>query len=163
MIKAMQNLSSPTSSGNANFQNTHTNTDDFSNTSSKSGLSSSPTGGVFKEQEPFGSTESQMIEEVPSDVELEPRLESMGLTKRSETIELPPDVSRMGVQGVGYAQPLIYSGIVQLPLTDDQIVVGLHAQLISSLRWLAEWCIRRLKRAHIHLTNRGGRVVREAL
>ena len=67
----------------------------------------------------------------------------------------------MGVQALGMAQPVTTATTVQLPLTDDQILTGLHAQIMTSLKWLAEWCIRQLKKAHVHLKNMGGKVVRE--
>jgi len=34
---------------------------------------------------------------------------------------------------------------VTLPLTDDQVQLGLHQQVWASIRWLAEWCVRQIK------------------
>lgn len=120
-----------------------------------------PAAGVHKEVEPVSSSEPATLEETVAEVELEPDMEAAGVQKISETIELPPDMKKMGVQAVGPTQPIPTAATVQLPLSDDQIVVGLHAQIISSLRWLAEWCIRKLKKAHVHLKKMGGGVVRE--
>lgn len=49
---------------------------------------------------------------------------------------------------------------VQLPLSDDAVIRGLHAQVASSILWLASWCIRKLKKAHILLKIVHGKVVR---
>lgn len=144
MIKLMPNLPDPAQNGGS---------DNTQVTSTVSGL--------HKEQEPLGREDSGVIEDTITDVEVSPELEKIGLVKRAETIDLPPDVTQMGVKAVGPAQPVSYTGAVQLPLTDDQIVVGLHAQILTSLRWLAEWCIRKLKYAHIHLKKVRGNVVRE--
>lgn len=37
------------------------------------------------------------------------------------------------------------SGTVTLPLTKDQLELGLHQKVWNSLRWLAEWCVRQIK------------------
>ena len=39
---------------------------------------------------------------------------------------------------------------VVLPLTDDQIKLGLHHKVWEAIRWLAEWCARQLKVIHSH-------------
>lgn len=125
------------------------------------GVASTPaTAGMPKEQEPLPQGEVP-LEEISTEVELEPGLEAIGVEKKSETITLPEDVKKMGVQAVGPSQPVTQTTAVPLPLTDDQIVIGLHAQIISSLRWLAEWCIRQLKKAHLHLKTIAGHAVRE--
>ena len=35
--------------------------------------------------------------------------------------------------------------IKELPLTEDQVIQGLHMQVYDSLRWAAEWCVRQIK------------------
>ena len=162
MINTMQNLLNPTLSGNSNSQIPNTKTDS-SLGSGNNTFTTQSSGGMLKEQEPLVSSETGTIEEVYVDIELEPSLEAIGVTKKSETIQLPPDVARMGVQAVGPNQPVAFTGVIKLPLTDDQIIVGLHAQIVSSLRWLAEWCLRQLKKAHIHLKSMGGKIVRETI
>src|SRR3989344_6247653 len=123
-------------------------------------VSTTSAGNVHKEVDPFPIVEP-ILEEIKSDVDLTPQLEKIGVEKRSETIELPPDMKKMGVQAVGPTQPVTYTGAVKLPLADDQIVTGLHAQIMSSIRWLAEWCVRKLKMAHIKLKTSGNTIVRE--
>lgn len=121
-----------------------------------------PTPGLTKEAEPpVAALETPDLEEIVADVELEPELEAAGVEKQSETIVLPPDMKKMGVKAVGHTQPAQPATVIPLPLTDDQIEVGLHAQIISSLRWLAEWCVRQLKKAHLHLKVIAGHAVRE--
>lgn len=121
---------------------------------------STQTSGYTKEQESVRGVDS-VIEEVGQEIELAPELERAGVQKLSETIELPPDVRKMGVSAGGPAQPITHVKTVKLPLRDDQIEKGLHAQIISSLRWLAEWCVRQLKKAHIHLKKIQGKIIRE--
>ncbi|KKS41846.1 MAG: hypothetical protein UV61_C0001G0072 [Candidatus Gottesmanbacteria bacterium GW2011_GWB1_43_11] len=118
--------------------------------------------GLPKEQEPVQTAETGRIEEVVTDIEVSPELVQAGVTKTSETIHLPPDLQQMGVQALGMAQPVTTATTVQLPLTDDQILTGLHAQIMTSLKWLAEWCIRRLKQAHLHIKIIGGKVIRQS-
>lgn len=157
----MSNLPDPDSvGGTTNNQQPAVNSNDSAATSGQSVVP--PTlGGLTKEQEPFPGGEGSTLEEVGAEIELSPELEKAGLEKFRETIELPPDVRKMGVQAVGPSQPVTPATTINLPLTDDQILVGLHAQIITSLRWLAEWCIRRLKQIHVHLKKMGGKVVRE--
>ena len=37
---------------------------------------------------------------------------------------------------------------VTLPLTEEQVVKGLHEHIWDSVRWLAEWCVRQIKMLH---------------
>ena len=87
------------------------------------------------------------------------------MTKFSDTIELPPDVKKLGVTHTGPSVPItpVTTTVlpsVALPISDNQVVAGLHAQVVSALRWLAEWCMRRLKKAHIALKEAHGKVMR---
>ncbi len=142
--------------------------DDQTNTfpqSSPGGLGSgvtTPTPGVSKEAEPgTGGGEAPQLEEIVAEVELEPDVERSGVEKKSEVVTLPPDLKKMGVSAVGPQQPVAFSTTVKLPLSDDQIAVGLHAKIIFSFRWLAEWCFRQLKKAHFHLRVIAGHAIRE--
>lgn len=160
MIKQMSNLPDPALQDNTNPQTTGPNPGTQgmavanTNQNATAGVS-----GLQKEQEPVLTQETGLTEEV-SDIEVSPELERIGVEKRSETIELPPDLQKMGVAATGASQPVTTS-TVSLPLSDDQIVKGLHAQIMTSLRWLAEWCIRQLKKTHIRLRRKHGRIERE--
>ena len=123
-------------------------------------VSTSGQGSFTKEQEPIPGKESIAIEPMGGELELTPELERAGAEIRSETIVLPPEMKKMGIQSVGNATP-VTTTTVQLPLSDDQIVTGLHAQIISSIRWLAEWGIRLLKKTHYHLKIIAGHGIRE--
>lgn len=117
--------------------------------------------GLNKEKE-LGTPDEIPFESIPSDVEVEPGLEKVGVIPQRETIELPPDMRNMGVTAAGAAQPVTAATTtIKLPLSDDQIELALHAKVMQSIRWLAEWCVRQLKKAHIHLKKISGRVVRE--
>lgn len=38
--------------------------------------------------------------------------------------------------------------IITLPLTEEQVKEGLHHKIIDAFRWLAEWCVVIVKKAH---------------
>lgn len=114
------------------------------------GSSTSPPGGVDKEKEARQIAEGP-LEEI---VEPEPSEEvARHLVKTREEIRLPPDLKTMGVSTPAVTKAVSDTATTSptLPLTDDQIALGLQAQILSSLRWLAEWCLRQLKKAHLHL------------
>jgi hypothetical protein len=37
---------------------------------------------------------------------------------------------------------------ITLPLTEEQVRDGLHHKIIDSVKWLAEWCVMIMKKAH---------------
>jgi len=91
---------------------------------------------------------------------LSPEVSSSGVRIHPTTVSIPLPVAQMGVQPVGQNVPVQTTSTVVLPLTDDQIAVGLHQSITNSLRWLSTWCVRRLKQAHIILKNVHGKLVR---
>lgn len=111
-----------------------------------------------KEAEPIPfSQETIEIKEV---VEHKPEEEVRPyLSPRQETIKLPPDLKKMGLQPATTTQFPTYQNI-KLPLPDEKIVVGLHAPVTTSLRWLATLAIYLLKMAHLQLKIIHGHVVR---
>lgn len=78
---------------------------------------------------------------------------------RSETIELPPDLKKLGAQSTGTTQFSTYQNI-KLPISDDKIIAGLHAPINSSLRWLATLAKYILACAHLGLKIVHGKVIR---
>jgi hypothetical protein len=68
-----------------------------------------------------------------------------GVKVHPTTIPIPPPVAQMGVKPAGANIPVQTTSTVALPLSDTEIAVGLHQSITNSLRWLAEWCIRRMK------------------
>lgn len=49
---------------------------------------------------------------------------------------------------------------ISLPLTDDEIIEGNHARVWQSIRWLAVWCMRKLKKAHVVIREAHGKLIR---
>ncbi len=113
-------------------------------------------GFVGKEKEPPLRKEI-IIEEK---VELEPAKEVKSYLKvRKETIKLPPDLKKIGVQAVSTPQ-FSQSQSIKLPLSDEKIIAGLHAPVTSSLRWLATLALYLLQMAHLQLKVVHGKIVR---
>lgn len=119
-----------------------------------------PGGGVGKEIEPL--TPPEGVTEISSEVPLHPEVEKVGVRQFRETIELPPDVKKLGVTPA--SQPLTSLSPplppVTLPVSDAAVVTGLHASLLAAIRWLATWCVKKLKKAHIALKTVHGKVIR---
>lgn len=117
---------------------------------------------VGKEQEAIKITAAEEVASISVEATLPEEVEKAGVEIVKETIELPPDVKKLGVTTTGPSVSVVTTTIPQIPLpiSDQQVVVGLHAQLLSSLRWLAIWCIRKLKKAHIALKKIHGKIIR---
>lgn len=78
---------------------------------------------------------------------------------RPESVHLEKAVQVAGVQQSGNtAFPSQQS--VKIPLSDNQVWDGLHAPIRSSVRWMAEFCLYLLKRAHQTLRSEKGKVER---
>lgn len=109
-----------------------------------------------KEMEPVPKKEIEFkeVKEKEVDEEVKPHV-----VKRQETIELPSDLKKMGLRPVPTTQFPQYQ-TVKLPLSDEKIIVGLHAPVTSSLRWLAALALYLLKRAHLSLKVAHGKVFR---
>lgn len=97
---------------------------------------------------PTVSAEVAHISEVGRETELPPDVKNAGVTLQSDTIELPKPVAHMGVTSVHPANNSLPEPVISLPLSEDQIALGLHQSLFSSWRWLAQWCTRQLAIAH---------------
>lgn len=116
-------------------------------------------GGHFKEQleaiankwdldiDPKSTPkEITQVEEVHTNPELkEPELK--GYIEKVETevedVTIDPTTGQAIMHSTTPTNPT-----VTLPLTDDQIQAGLHHKVFDALRWLAEWCVRQLKKMH---------------
>lgn len=112
-----------------------------------------------KEAEPIlGKPETYEVKEV---VEHEVTDEEVKqhVTVRPETIELPPDLKKLGVQSTTTTGFPSYQN-VKTPLSDDKVLTGLHAPITSSLRWLATLALYLLQKAHVGLKTIHGHVVR---
>jgi hypothetical protein len=121
-------------------------------------LINKPAGHSAKEAEPnIAPAENSPLQEV---VEQQVEKEVMPyISPRQETIELPPDVKKLGAQSVGTPQFSSYQN-VKLPISDDKVIKGMHAPITSSFRWLATLAVYILKLAHVQLKIVHGKVVR---
>ncbi|MBI4008753.1 hypothetical protein HY357_00815 [Candidatus Roizmanbacteria bacterium] len=114
--------------------------------------------GPAKESEPIASSKEKY--EIKEVVEHQPEEEVRPyLQPRAETIEIPPDLKRMGLQSTSTTQFPTYQNI-KLPISDDKIISGLHQPITSSIRWLATLALYLLKQAHIALKVIHGKVIR---
>lgn len=105
--------------------------------------------------------EASQATEQQKDTELPREVAAIGVTMQPTTVVLPNIVKNAGVQALNPQAPVItFAPTVKLPLSDDQIAKGLHESVASSVRWLAQWCMRRLKQVHIVAKDVGGRLVR---
>lgn len=81
------------------------------------------------------------------------------MSEHKDVVSIDPVVASVGVQSTGNPQFTTTAPIV-LPLDDNSIMTGLKAPFSSSLRWLAEYCVYLLKRAHLHLKVMHGKLMR---
>jgi hypothetical protein len=119
------------------------------------------TGTLAKETDAGGKLTGEFspFTEIGKEIELPKEVSAVGVSVQPTAIPIPPNVSQMGVAPAGANVTVSDGDSVTLPLTDDQIVAGLHQNPTSSWRWLAEWCVRRLKQLHIIIKNIGGKSV----
>ena len=100
-----------------------------------------------KEAEVGGLPSEVPFRPAGQEVELSPEVASAGVKVQPTTIPIPQPVSQVGFQAVGQNVPAP-APAVTLPLSDDQIAQGLKQSIWSSWRWLAQWCLRKLKQVH---------------
>lgn len=133
------------------------------NTPTGTVLPVSVTAGAGKESSPVRVNFHESISEVSTEVEMPSEVEKAGVVSFKETIELPPDVTNLGVTQIGASAPVQSVPDlprVDLPISDSQVVVGLHANIGNAFRWLATWCIKKLKKAHVALKVIHGKIIR---
>lgn len=109
-----------------------------------------------KEAEPIAAEKFEIKEPVEDSVEEEVR---PFISPRAETIELPPDLKKLGLQASSHSKFPSYKNI-KLPLSDEKIIVGQKAPITSSIRWLATFALYILAHAHLGLKVVHGRVIR---
>lgn len=81
------------------------------------------------------------------------------VSEHKDVIEISPDIKALGVESTGNPQFTTTAPVV-IPLADDDVIKGLKAPFSSSLRWLAQYCVYILKKAHLHLKNIHGKITR---
>ena len=82
------------------------------------------------------------------------------ITPHSETINLPPDLKKIGVKTGEKDQFKEAMNKIKLPISDDRIMEDLKASPSESRRWFATILLYILERAHLTLRKVGTKVVR---
>ena len=111
---------------------------------------------LHKEFEPIAAEKFEIKEIVEDNLEEEVR---PFVSPRAETIELPPDLKKLGLQAVSHSKFSGYKNI-KLPISDEKIIVGQKAPITSSFRWLATLALYILGQAHLGLKVIHGHVIR---
>lgn len=86
-----------------------------------------------------------------NEMELSKEVAQAGVRVQSTSVPIPPKVAQMGVKPAGQNIPIQTTSAVVLPISDAQIAAGLRISIVNSLRWLAEWCVKRIKQIRIHV------------
>ena len=107
-------------------------------------------GGVEREPEMVQLEKAvEMVEEIPVAPEVEKKPEIAGYIEKVEKeAELAPTVVDDYTQQILMTAPSSQAPQVTLPLTEEEITQGLHHKVWESVRWLAEWCVRQVKKLH---------------
>ncbi len=102
------------------------------------------------------------------EIELEKEIEEMGGVEKVESgeVKIPQEVAaEMGIKPtVGPQTPIEAAtgfSVRGVTLSDDQITAGLSKPTSSGLRWLVEWFIFQLLRAHFFVKKVGGKIIRK--
>ena len=112
----------------------------------------SPVSAGGKELEILPSIKAETVKEVSTEAEIPKEVEKAGVAQIAETIELPLDLKNLGI-----SNPVPQSATgqtatlpeVKLPISDQQVFIGLHQDVTSAFRWLSEWCVHKLHKAHV--------------
>jgi hypothetical protein len=120
-------------------------------------------GSMAKEVAPITTTTAEIptVTEAGKETELSPEVVKAGVKMSSDSVVLPKIVQQMGVHVVGPQAPVpAEAAAISLPLSDEQIAKGLHQSILTSWRWLSEWCKRQLLQAHLTIKSMHGKTVR---
>jgi hypothetical protein len=104
--------------------------------------------GVAKESEPVvENTHAEMsqVTETGREMELSPDVSVAGVSVHPTVIAIPYPLQQHDVLPAGANISLGTGETITLPLTDDQILVGLKQPPTSSWKFLALWCKRQLQ------------------
>lgn len=118
-------------------------------------------GGMgAKEQEFFATQEALQLEQVRHELELAPEMKEAGMETLHDEVKLPPSLKQIGVQKIGELGNLSQAPAAAVPLADDKIISNTGSSVWASLTWLALWCLKQLKKAHVKLKKIHGKVIR---
>jgi len=113
-----------------------------------------PTGGATgtislgKEGESAPASELS-VRDTNREMDIPKEILSVGVKVQPTVINIPKPIAHMGVKPIGSNVGLGTGATVTLPLTQPQIAQGLKQSILDSWRWLAVWCIRRLKQLRL--------------
>lgn len=146
-------------------------TDD--NTTNKPITPVSPTGSMSKEQGPVETakkeTGDEYWENYAREIELEKKILEIGGVEKVENgeVSVPENLAKeMGIKPTVEIQTPIAQttnafSIRGTSLTDDQLTAGITKPTSSGFRWLVEWFIYQLLKAHFHVKRIKGQIVRQ--
>jgi hypothetical protein len=103
--------------------------------------------GAAKESEPVvENTHAELspIMEIGRDMELSPTVSAAGVSVQPTIIPIPSPLKASGVLPAGQNISVGTGEEITLPLTSDEIRIGLKQPPTSSLRFLATWCTYKL-------------------
>jgi hypothetical protein len=115
------------------------------------------------EAAPASLAPTEQLQHVQTEVELPQEVEQAGVQKIGDTIELPPVIKNLGVTTSDSSPPQVVTPplpLVSVPLSDQQIVSGMHAPITSALLWLSAWCVKKLHKSGIVLKIDHGKIER---
>jgi hypothetical protein len=101
--------------------------------------------------------ETPHLTEIGKDIELTSEVTASGVTQTPTVVTLPPNIEQLGVQVTGHNVPIGTGRTIDLPLSDDLILEGLHQKPETSFKLLALWCERQLKKIGIVIKIVGGK------
>jgi len=96
----------------------------------------------------MNSSELPLVD-MGKEIELSKEISAAGVKQQPMHIPVPPPVISMGVKQTASTIPVSTGATIVLPLSQTQIAEGLQKNITSSWRWLAEWCIKRLKQIRL--------------
>lgn len=106
-----------------------------------------PSGAKEMEFGRIASPEVPLRDVSVQEIELPKEVSQAGVSVTPTTIPIPANVQQLGVAPAGVNVQAVATPQV-VPLSDVQIVEGLKQGVKTSWRWLAEWCVRRIKQLH---------------
>jgi hypothetical protein len=102
--------------------------------------------------------EISSLTEIGREIELPPEVSSVGVSVHPTVINIPPPLEAHVTQ-VGHNTVLGTGESITLPLTDDQILAGLKQPPTSSWKFLSLWCKRKLQQIGRVIRTIGGKTV----
>lgn len=113
---------------------------------------------VYGKEKEAVKTSSSLYE--VKEMQISKEAEKEGVIQKKEEIEIPEEISQIGVAKTSISVPVPHQPTLKLPLSDEEIEEGRHKSLFFSIRWLSEFCLYQLKKVHLLLKVIHGKVKR---